>query len=87
MSISERKSISKGFSAVGFPEGNYTTPGFSNKYPDNGKPSYGDLKNRSEISILTVAIPIRINICWMQMLEWMELLCLVLIKSLRRHGL
>ena len=47
MSISERKSISKGFSAVGFPEGNYTTPGFSNKYPDNGKPSYGDLKNRS----------------------------------------
>lgn len=47
VSINERKSISKGFSAVGFPEGNFTTPGFSNKYPDNGKPSYGDSKNRS----------------------------------------
>ena len=47
VSISERKSISKGFSAVGFPEGNFTTPGFSNEYPDNGKPSYGDSKNRS----------------------------------------
>ena len=47
VSISERKSISKGFSAVGFPEGNFTTPGFSNEYPDNGKPSYGDSRNRS----------------------------------------
>lgn len=37
VSISERKSISKGFSAVGFPEGNFTTPGFSNEYPDKWK--------------------------------------------------
>lgn len=46
-SVRESKTISKGFSAVGFPEGNFTTPGFANQYPDNGKPSYYDAKSRS----------------------------------------
>lgn len=46
-SIRENKSIYKGFSAVGFPEGNFNTPGFANSYPKSGKPSYGDYKNRS----------------------------------------
>ena len=46
-SVSESKSISKGFSAEGFPEGNFTTPGFANKYPEDGKPLYSDAKSRS----------------------------------------
>lgn len=46
-SIRESKSITKGFVATGFPEGNFTTPGFANSYPESGKPSYGDYKTRS----------------------------------------
>ena len=30
----------KGFSAVGFPEGNYVTPSFANAYTPNSKPTY-----------------------------------------------
>ena len=37
--------------------------------------------------ILTGAILIRINICWMRMLEWTVLQYSALIKSLLRHGL
>ena len=30
----------KGFSAVGFPEGNYVAPSFANAYTPNSKPTY-----------------------------------------------
>jgi len=45
-SIRESQSKEKGFSAQGFPEGNFTTPGFANAYPDGGKPTYSDYTNR-----------------------------------------
>lgn len=46
-SISEATSVTKGFEAIGFPEGDFTTPAFSNQYAEGGKPSYSDYKKRS----------------------------------------
>ena len=46
VSISESNSSSKGFSGYGFPEGNFTSPGFINSYPEGGAPSYGESKSR-----------------------------------------
>lgn len=46
-SIREDKSKDKGFTAQGFPEGDFTTPGFANSYTDSGKPSYSDYTSRS----------------------------------------
>lgn len=46
-SIRESSDQSKGFSAVGFPEGNFTTPGFANQYTESGKPTYYDSKSRT----------------------------------------
>lgn len=46
-SFYESTSESKSFSATGFPEGDFTTPAFSNSYPDGGKPTYSDSKKRS----------------------------------------
>ena len=46
-SIRESSDQSKGCSAVGFPEGNFTTPGFANQYTESGKPTYYDSKNRT----------------------------------------
>ena len=37
---SQNKALNQGYSAVGFPNGNYTYPSFSNGYPEGGKPSY-----------------------------------------------
>ncbi len=45
-SVRESKTTMKGFAAEGFPEGNFTTPGFANQYPESGKPSYYDSKSR-----------------------------------------
>ncbi|MCX4368580.1 MAG: SusC/RagA family TonB-linked outer membrane protein [Duncaniella sp.] len=45
-SIREGQSKMKAFSAVGFPEGDFTTPGFANQYPTGGKPSYSESKSR-----------------------------------------
>ena len=47
IAFQENQYTTKGFSAVGFPEGDFTTPAFSNQYPDNGKPSYTESKKRS----------------------------------------
>ena len=47
MAFSENSNDSKTFGAIGFPEGNFTTPGFANSYPDTGKPLYSDFKRRS----------------------------------------
>lgn len=38
--ISEDKALTQGYKAVGFPEGDYTYPSFSNGYPENGTPTY-----------------------------------------------
>lgn len=46
-SIRESKSKDKSFAAQGFPEGNFTTPGFANQYPDSDKPTYSDYTSRS----------------------------------------
>lgn len=47
ISISERQSVSKNFSAQGFPEGNFTKPSFANQYPEGGKPGYSESKSRN----------------------------------------
>ena len=46
-SISESTSVAKGMEAIGFPEGEFNTPAFSNEYAEGGKPSYYDYKKRS----------------------------------------
>ncbi len=46
-SVRESSSTTKGFGATGFPEGDFTTPGFANQYSENGKPSYSDYKTRA----------------------------------------
>ena len=45
-SASENNSFSKGFSGYGFPEGNFTSPGFINSYPEGSAPSYNESKDR-----------------------------------------
>ena len=44
--INESNSSSKGFSGYGFPEGDFSSPGFINSYPEGGAPSYSENKNR-----------------------------------------
>lgn len=44
--IEESNSASKGFSGYGFPEGNFTSPGFINSYPEGDAPSYSESKTR-----------------------------------------
>lgn len=46
-SFNESTSETKNFAATGFPEGDFTTPAFSNSYPEGGKPSSSDYKKRS----------------------------------------
>ena len=41
------KSLTQGYSAVGFPEGDFTYPSFSNGYPENGTPTYYESVSRS----------------------------------------
>ena len=36
--ISSNKSLSQGYSAVGFPDGDFSYPSFSNGYPEYGTP-------------------------------------------------
>lgn len=45
--FNETTSSTKSFAAAGFPEGDFTTPGFANRYPSNDKPGYSDSKKRS----------------------------------------
>lgn len=46
-SLNQSSGVTKGFSAEGFPEGNFTTPAFANSYPANSKPEYSDSKRRN----------------------------------------
>lgn len=45
--LSQTDTQSNGYSAVGFPVGDYTLPSFANGYPDGGKPSYYESTSRS----------------------------------------
>lgn len=45
--MSETTSDMKSFSAVGFPEGDFTKPSFANGYRDQDKPAYSDSKKRA----------------------------------------
>ena len=45
--ISENRSLAQGYSVVGFPEGDYTYPSFSNGYPNGGSPTYSEALSRS----------------------------------------
>ena len=45
--LSETRSTNQGYSATGFPEGDYTLPSFANGYPDGGSPSYNESLARS----------------------------------------
>lgn len=45
--ISEDKGLNQGYSVMGFPEGNYTYPSFSNGYPEGGYPTYNESVRRT----------------------------------------
>lgn len=45
--FSSSESVTNGYSAEGFPEGNFTTPAFANGYPAYGKPNYYESESRS----------------------------------------
>ncbi|MEY8685966.1 SusC/RagA family TonB-linked outer membrane protein [Bacteroides sp. AN502(2024)] len=45
--LSQLDSKTYGYSAIGFPTGDYTLPSFANRYPDGGKPNYYESTNRS----------------------------------------
>ena len=45
--FSNTETVNNGYSVIGFPNGNYDTPAFSNGYPENGKPVFNESKSRS----------------------------------------
>lgn len=45
--LSSSETLSNGYSAIGFPKGDFDTPAFSKGYPENGKPSFGENTTRS----------------------------------------
>lgn len=45
--MSQQDTKSHGYSATGFPVGDYTLPSFANGYPEGGKPSYNENTMRS----------------------------------------
>ncbi len=51
---SQNKSLTQGYNVVGFPEGNYTYPSFSNGYPEGGVPTYYEDTQRSTNLLATL---------------------------------
>ena len=45
--VSSSETVNNGYSAVGFPQGEFDTPAFSKGYPENGKPVYSESTSRS----------------------------------------
>lgn len=45
--FSSMESVNNGYSAEGFPEGDFTTPAFANGYPEYGTPNYFESESRS----------------------------------------
>lgn len=52
--LAENRSLNQAYSVVGFPEGDFTYPSFSNGYPEGGKPSYYETVSRSTSFLSTV---------------------------------
>lgn len=52
--IAESRALTEGYSVLGFPEGDYTYPSFSNGYPTGGKPTYYESVSRSTRLLGTV---------------------------------
>lgn len=52
--ISQAKSLSQGYSVVGFPEGDYSYPAFSNGYPEGGAPTYNESVSRATSLLGTI---------------------------------
>lgn len=52
--IYDSKTLSQGYSAQGFPEGDFTYPSFSNGYPEGGTPEFVEYINRSVDGYLNV---------------------------------
>lgn len=51
---SQNKTLTQGYNVVGFPEGNYTYPSFSNGYPEGGVPQYYEDTQRSTNLLATL---------------------------------
>lgn len=51
--INESKSTLQGYTAQGFPSGDFTYPSFSNGYPDGSRPSYNESVSRSVSAYLS----------------------------------
>ncbi len=51
--IAESRSTINGYSAQGFPSGDFTYPSFSNGYPEGGRPSYSESVSRSASAYLS----------------------------------
>lgn len=45
--LSSQEAVMNGYSAQGFSDGDYVTAAFAKGYPENGKPTYSENKNRS----------------------------------------
>lgn len=45
--MSSQESVSNGYTAQGFPVGDYKTPAFAKGFPENGKPGYNENMSRS----------------------------------------
>jgi TonB-linked SusC/RagA family outer membrane protein len=45
--LSENSATQKGFAAIGFPAGEFSSPAFANMYPENSKPSYREDRRRA----------------------------------------
>ncbi len=45
--FSSTENVTNGYAAEGFPEGDFTTPAFSNGYPEYGRPNYYESESRA----------------------------------------
>lgn len=45
--MAENRNLTEGYSVMGFPEGDFTLPSFSDGYPSGGKPTYYETVSRS----------------------------------------
>ena len=45
--LNSNKTLTQGYSAQGFPEGDFVYPSFSNGYPEGGSPTYYENTSRS----------------------------------------
>lgn len=51
--MAEQKTVTQGYSAEGFPSGDFAYPSFSNGYASNGSPTYSEVVSRSVSAYMT----------------------------------